>query len=401
MDCSFITQKLQDFRALSPAELASREDFWGEIQALYDVSTDFVNVENGYYGVLPRPLLEAYKGHIDHLNRISTYYARFDAPKDMERLKTRLAPLVGSLPTEIAFSRNATESLNVIISGIDLQAGEEILIASHDYPTGIAAASQRHKRYGTPYRVISEKFYDKSKAEILAIFEEAIQPQTRLLVLTHLIHYTGQILPVREITAIAHAKGVEVMVDSSHAFAQFPFQVSEIGCDYWVGNLHKWLYAPLTGGIIAIRQDKIHRVWGLLGDDMYALDDIRKLERFSALPMPTFLTMFDSVDFLEALGLENKQARLQYLQHYWSKQLRQIPRVQVLTPEAESGAIATFTIEGLPAPKIAQMLWEKARIHCAPFQVGELDAVRITIQLYTRLADLDTLVKTVQEIASK
>jgi selenocysteine lyase/cysteine desulfurase len=280
---------------------------------------------------------------------------------------------------------------------IDLQAGEEILLSQYDYPSGIEACIQRMKRYGVPYRLMTESLHNKTKEEILAYFEEQIQPQTRLVVVTHLIHYTGQILPVREITELAHRKGAEVLVDSAHAFAQIDFNFAEIGCDYWIANLHKWLYAPLTGGAIAIKKDKIHRIWSLLGDNTYPTHDIRKLERFSALPMPIFLTIFDAIVFHQTLGVRYKQARLRYLQQYWTGKVRNMPHITVFTPIKNSGSIASFAVKGFSAQALAEKLWEH-KIFSAAMQVGALEAVRITVQLHTRLSDLDTLVELITQL---
>lgn len=393
-----ITDKLAALRHLSAQELALNEDFWRDVQALYQLSPDFIQLENGYYGVMPAPIHEAYKGHIDALNTVSSLYMRHEQPADMLRLKAKLAALVGCDAEEFAFSRNATESLNVVLNGIDLKGEEEILLSLFDYPSAIDACEQRRQRYGTPYRLMREKLTGKSDAEIVAYFEAQIQPQTRLLLVTHLIHYTGQILPVREITAMAHAKGVEVLVDSSHAFAQLDFSFAEIGCDYWVANLHKWLYAPLTGGAIAIRKEKIHRVWALLGEPNLPASDIRKLERFSALPMPIFLTVFDAIELHNLLGVRNKQARLRHLQLYWTDKVRDLARVTVHTPREHSGALATFSIDGMTAQQITDALWEQ-KIFAAVVQIGDYVAVRITVQLHTRLSDLDALVAAIRQLA--
>jgi selenocysteine lyase/cysteine desulfurase len=384
---------------LAPQELAAREDFWHEIQTLYKLSPEFIQLENGFYGVLPEPLLNAHKAHVDALNAVSSLYMRRDQPQDMRRLKEQLAALAGCTPNEFAFARNATEALNVILSGIDLEPGGEILLSTFDYPSAIDACEQRRRRYGTPYRLMTEPLHGKSNAEILAYVEAQLQPQTRLLVVTHLIHYTGQILPVREITELAHAKGVEVLVDSAHAFAQLDFRFDEMGCDYWIANLHKWLYAPLTGGAIAIRKEKIHRIWPLIGDPNPPVDDIRKLERFSALPMPIFLTLFEAIEFHNLLTVKVKQARLRYLQLYWTDQIRDLPGVTVYTPREQSGALASIAVQGLTAQQLVEQLWARG-IFGAVVQTGDYSAVRLTVQLHTRLSDLDTLVGAIQEIAA-
>jgi selenocysteine lyase/cysteine desulfurase len=396
-----ITQERQKLSHLSPSQLAENEGFWQIIRQAYQPSPDFINLENGYYGALPTATMKAQIQHIEEINALTSFYMRRQQPQDWLDLKNDLAELVDCQPTEIALARNAKEATNVILMGLDLQAGDEIIASEQDYPAVLEAIEQRVRRFGIRAKIVSIPPHPQSDAEIVEIYAQAITPRTKLMVITHLIHWTGQILPVKAICEMAHARGVEVMVDSAHGFAQLDFSLRDFDCDYWVANLHKWLAAPLTGGILAIKQAKIAQVWPLLGDTTYAADDIRKLENFSALPMPIYLTIRDAIQLHRALGVQNKQARLHYLKSYWTKRVKNLDKVRINTPLAEgkSNAIANFGIVGKTGAQIATELWEKFGIFVVGFSTPFLDGVRVTPNLYNSLADLDRLVEAIGEVA--
>ncbi|MCU0446713.1 MAG: aminotransferase class V-fold PLP-dependent enzyme [Microscillaceae bacterium] len=396
-----IKQQHLDYQSLSPSQLAQNEDFWQIIRRAYQPSPDFINLENGFYGALPQATLAAQIQHTQEVNALSSFYMRRQQPQDWTNLKSQLAQLIGCQPTEVALARNATEAANVILMGLDWQSGDEIVAAVQDYPAVLEAIEQRVRRSGIRSRLVSIPLHPQSDAEIVDLYAQAITPQTKLLVITHLIHWTGQILPVRAICEMAQARGVEVLVDSAHGFAQLDFNIRDIGCDYWIANLHKWLAAPLTGGVIAIKPEKIAKIWPLLGDTTYAVDDIRKLEHFSALPMPIYLTIFEAIQLHQAIGGQYKQARLHYLKSYWTSRVKNLPKVQINTPLAEgkSNAIANFSIEGKSAVEVATQLLDQYRIFAAGFETPFLSGVRITPNLYNSLADLDSLVNAIARIA--
>jgi selenocysteine lyase/cysteine desulfurase len=395
--------KLKELSALSTQEIAQHEPFWAEVRRAYQVTDAYINLENGFYGAMPEVTLEAQIRHTREINHSNTFFMRTQKDEALANLKVSLSSLIGCKTTEIAFTRNSTESLNIVISGIGLQKGDEIVTAKQDYPSGLEALDQRTQKEGIKKVVVDLPLLPKSEEEIVQCFEQAITPQTKLLILTHLVHWTGQILPAKKICEMAHKKGVEVMVDSSHALGQVEFQVAEMGCDYWVANLQKWIAAPLTVGLLVVKTEKIHRISPLFGSTKIATDDIRKLESTLAIPMPIFLTIFDALDFHYIFGTALKGARLDYMKNYWASRAKNIPNVQINTPleTGKSAAIANFSIAGKNAKDIATELFEQYKIFSIGFETDFINGVRITPQFYNSLADLDKLVAAIGEMAKK
>ncbi len=393
-----LNEKLKQLNHLNPEEIAKEEGFWQEMRKAYQINPDFVNLENGYYGMMPEVTLEAQIKHTRDLNRLNTFYMRNDKDTELMNLKVILAGMIDCEAENIAFVRNGTEALNLLIAGIELKKGDEILASKQGYPTGLEAIEQRIKKEGIVKKLIDLPLHPQNPEEIVQCFENAITANTKLIVVTHLIHWTGQILPVKEITEMAHKKGVEVMVDSAHAFAHIAFSWKDIDCDYWLTNLHKWLAGPLTAAVVVIKKEKIGKVTPLLASVNLPVDDIRKLENTSATPMPIFMTIFDAIRFHEITGIKIKQARLNYLKNYWINQVVNLPNVQINTPLAASCAIANFSIIGRNSTEVAKELFEKHKIYSVGFELDFINGLRITPHLYTSLEDLDKLVRAIQTL---
>ncbi len=392
---------LANISHLSVEEIAQYEPFWAEVRKAYHVTDEYINLENGYYGVMPEATLEAQIRHTKELNRTNTFFMRTQKDNLFNNLKAILSPLIACNTNEIAFTRNATESLNLVISGINLQKGDEILVTKQDYPTGLEALEQRIQKDGISKKVINLPLLPKNDEEIINCFEAGITPNTKLLLITQIIHWTGQILPVKKICEMAHKKGVEVLVDSSHAFGQIELSMAEMGCDYWLSNLQKWFAAPLTVGLLAIKADKIHKVSPFLASTKIATDDIRKFENTSAIPLPIFLTVFDAIEFHEIFGTKLKSARLNYMKNYWVNQVKDYKNVLINTPleNGKSCAIANFGIVGKKSTDIAKEFFEKYKIFSVGFEMEFINGVRITPQFYNSLEDLDKLAKAIKEIS--
>ncbi len=396
----------QNFSHFSTDELAQNEEFWAFIQQDYDLQSDFINLENGYYGTLPNTLLEIQINHTRNLNKSNTYLMRQEKDNILKKLKQKFQDFLHINWENIAFCRNATDGLNTIISGIKLQKGDEIIASRQDYPTALEAIIQKSQKEGTIYKWIDIPLHPQNDEEIVSVFENAITPNTKLLVVTHLIHWTGQILPVKKIIEIAHKHNVEVLLDSAHTLAHIECDLKDLDCDYWVANLHKWLSAPLTAGIIFIKNEKIKNISPLLASVNKNENDITKLENTSAIPMPVFMTVFEAIDYHNILGTPLKQARLKYLQNYWTKKIKnlqennQCQNVYFNTPLDRACAIANFGIKGMKASEITKILFEKYKIHTAGFDTDFLTGVRVTPQFYNTLADLDKLVEAIKEIGN-
>lgn len=392
---------LSSISSQPPEQVAQDEAFWGELRKGFTVTKDFVHLENGYYILASNEVLEAYIQHIRDINAISSRYMRTRQFDDKLAVRKQLAELVGASYEEVIITRNTTESLDTIISGIDWKAGDEVVMAMQDYGAMVDMFKQQARRYGIVNRIISIPNHPSSDEEIVALYENAITPKTRLLMLCHIINVTGHILPVRKIADMAHAKGVEVMVDGAHAVGHFDFKLPDLHCDYYGSSLHKWLGCPLGAGMLYVKKDKIKQIWPLLGETGYPDDDIRKLNHTGTHPVHTDLALADAIKFHQKIGIARKEARLRYLQTYWTSQVRNHPGIVVNTPAdpARHGAIGNVGVEKLKPADLAKILMERYKIWTVAIDYANVHGVRVTPHLFTTTQDLDALVKALKELA--
>ena len=400
LNCENVWAEVVD---VPPGTLAQNEDFWQKIRSGYPVTKDFIHLENGYYSLVPQPVLDHYIQHIKRVNSVSSYYMRTRQFDDKLTSRKQLADLLGCSHEELIITRNTTESLDTIIAGIDWKSGDEAVMAEQDYGAMLDMFKLQARRYGMVNRLISVPNHPTSDEEIVTLYEKAISPKTRLLMVCHVINITGQILPVKKIVDMAHRHGVEVLVDGAHAFGQLNFKLADLGgCDYYGSSLHKWLGTPLGAGILYVRPDKIQALWPLLGDASFADDDIRKLNHTGTHPVATDLAIQDAIRFHQLIGIERKEARLRYLQRYWTDKIRFHPNLSLNTPEdlSRSGAIANVGVKGKTPADLAKLLFERYKIFTVAIASANVFGVRVTPHLYTTTQELDVFVKALEEIAT-
>jgi selenocysteine lyase/cysteine desulfurase len=389
-------------QAISPEALASDELFWQQIGRQYAVTSDFIQLENGYYALAAQEVLEAYLGHIQRVNRESSYYMRTRQFDDKRVAQTQLAGLLGCEAKDLIITRNTTESLDTVIAGLDWKPGDQALMAAQDYGAMLDMFKLQARRLGIQNQLISLPNHPSSDEEIVALYEKAITPRTRLLMVCHLVNITGQILPIRKITEMAHRHGVLVMVDGAHTFGQLSFTIKDLGgCDFYASSLHKWLGSPLGAGILYVRPDRVASIWPLFGDANFADTDLRKLNHTGTHPVATDLAIQDAIRFHQKIGVARKEARLRYLQRYWTDQVRALPRVVLNTPSdpKRSCAIANVGIEGMDPGKLAEVLMQKYRIFTVAIGHSGVFGVRVTPHLYTTTTELDVFVNALKELS--
>lgn len=386
--------------ATPPAELARREDFWSELRARYVVPTEFIHLEHGYYSMQSQPVLERYLQHIREVNAVSSRYMRTVQYPNKERVQGKLAAIAGCSPRELIITRNTTESLDTVISGFDWKPGDEAVMGVHDYGAMLDQFSLMARRWGITNTRVTVPLDPASDDEVVQVYANAITPRTKLLMVCHMINITGHVLPVRKICDMAHARGVPVMVDGAHAFAQLDFRIPDLDCDFYGASLHKWLGTPLGAGILYVKPSAVETLWPLYGDEGYAATDIRKLNHTGTHPVATDLAIEDAIVFHETIGIQRKEERLRWLQRYWTTKVRGLPRIKVFTPRdpARTGAIANVGIEGMKPGDLATALMEKYRIFTVAINTAGVTGVRVTPQLFTTTQELDALVRALTEL---
>jgi selenocysteine lyase/cysteine desulfurase len=387
--------------ARPPAALAADEEFWEAIRRAYLLTPDYINLENGYFCLQPQVVLEAFIGHVREVNLSASHYMRTRQYDDKLAARKQLAAMAGCSHEELIITRNTTESLDTVIAGIDWKAGDEAVMAMQDYGAMLDMFALQARRYGIVNRVVSLPMNPQSDDEIVRLYAEAITPKTRLLMVCHMVNVTGQILPVAKICGMAHARGVPVMVDGAHAFAHLEVAVPDLHCDYYGASLHKWLGCPLGAGLLYVRRDHIARLWPIYGDTGVPDDDIRKLNHTGTHPVHTDLAIQDAIAFHQSIGIQRKEARLRYLQNYWTSRVRGLPNIILNTPEdpRRSCAIANVGVAGIKPGDLSKTLLEKYRIWTVAIDGAGVHGARITPHLFTSTAELEALVAALKELA--
>lgn len=392
---------LQTVEHKTSVELASDEDFWMQIRKAYKLKPDYINLENGYYCIQPEEILEAYIKHVRDVNLQGAYYMRTVQFENKKLINEKLAEVAGCAADEMIITRNTTESLDMIIGGLNWKAGDEAVMAEQDYGAMLDMFAQVAKRYGMVNKIISIPLDPKTDEEIVSLYEKAITPRTKLVMVCHMINITGQVLPVKKICDMAHKKGVQVMVDGAHAFAHLDFKIPNLNCDYYGASLHKWLSVPLGAGLLYVRKEHISKVWPLLAETEKNEDDISRLNHTGTIPVHTDLAIANSIEFYNKIGAKRKEDRLRYLQNYWVKQARAIPNVILNTPVdvSRSCAIANVGIKGMKPSVMAEKLLTEHKIYTVAIDGKGVQGCRITPNAYTTTQELDEFVNALKKLS--
>ncbi|MDC0162751.1 aminotransferase class V-fold PLP-dependent enzyme [Flavobacteriaceae bacterium] len=380
----------------------SDEELWTTVRSHYTLKDDYINLESGYYSIIPNPVLEHFIKHVKHVNIEGSYYMRNDLNKNKDRVITELAKLVGSTSDQIGITRNATESLDLVISGFQWERGDEAIYAKQDYGTMKEMFEQISSRYGVKTKIVSVPNHPKNDEEIVSIYESQITDKTKLIMICHMINITGQILPVKKICEMAHSYGVEVMVDGAHCVGHFDFSIDEFNCDYYGSSLHKWLATPLGAGLLYVNKNNTHKIWPLLANGNTNKKDIKRLNHIGTHPVHTDLAISNSIDYTNWIGMKKKEKRMRYLQRYWSDKLRTVKNVIVNTPEDlnRSCGIGNVGLSNMSPSQMSNILFEKYKIFTVAIDYANVKGCRISPNIFTTTNELDEFISAVKEMAN-
>ena len=395
--------KLTDFEPISKTlpVIDNEDELWKTVRSHYTLKDEYINLESGYYNIIPNPILEHFINHVKHVNIEGSFYMRNDLNKNKDRVTSELANIVGSSPDQIAITRNATESLDLVISGFPWKKGDEAIYAKQDYGTMKEMFEQISDRYGVVNKIISIPNHPKNDEEIVSLYESQITSKTKLIMVCHMINITGQILPVKKICEMAHSYGVEVMVDGAHCVGHFDFSIDDFNCDYYGSSLHKWLATPLGAGLLYVNKNKTHRIWPLLANGNTNKSDIKRLNHIGTHPVHTDLAISNSIDYLKWIGMERKEKRMRFLQRYWSDKLRNVKNVIVNTPLDidRSCGIGNVGLTNMSPSKMEDLLFQKYKIFTVAIDYANVKGCRISPNIFTTTKELDSFVEAVKELS--
>jgi selenocysteine lyase/cysteine desulfurase len=386
---------LREAEGIPAADLASEEDFWYYIQQSFTVSPSLINLNNGGVSPAPRTVQDAMKRYYDYSNEAPSYYMWRILDQGREPLRKNMAKLAGCDPEEIAINRNSSEGLETVIFGLQLKAGDEVVAAKQDYPNMINAYKQREIRDGIKMVWINLELPSEDEDYLVKQYVNAFTAKTKVVHVTHIINWNGQILPVKKIAQEAHKRGIEVVVDGAHSFAHFNFKIPDLDADYFAASLHKWLYAPIGSGMLYVRKEKIKEIYPLFATDIPLKADIRKFESLGTRPFYIEQAINKALDFHEMIGSERKEKRLHYLKNYWIEKVKNVPGLQLNTSlhPRWGCAIGNIGIDGKKPGELDSFLLDKYKVHTVAISWENINGIRVTPNVYTTTKNLDVLVE--------
>ena len=387
----------------TPYPESNDDEFWKRIRQDYDLKPDYINLENGYYNFVPKPILNKYIAHVKKVNYEASYYMRTEQWKNKAAAAGAIANMVNCSEEQVIITRNTTESLDLIIGGFPWEKGDEAIFALQDYGAMRIHFHQMRDRYGIVCKEVSIPNHPINDDELVALYESQITKRTKLIMVCHMVNITGQIMPIRKICDMAHSYGVEVMVDGAHCVGHIGVDIKELDCDYYGSSLHKWLSTPLGAGMLYVAKQHIPKVWPLLAEHEKDTTKIRRLNHTGTHPVHTDLTIKDALAYLNVIGLKRKESRLRFIQRYWSDQLREVENVVVNTPiEANrSCGIANVGLKNIKPLDLAKTLLDEFQIWTVGIDYANVKGCRITPNVYTTIDELDKFVEAMKTLAKR
>ena len=397
-----IAESLAELNTFTAQDAVFQEDLWATMAQAYTVSPNIMNLNNGGVSPQPKVVQDAVDRYYHLSNEAPSYYMWRILDRGREPVRRKLAELAGVSPEEIAIQRNTTEALATITWGTDLKAGDEIVMTKQDYPNMIHAWKQREMRQGIKINWINLELPIENDETFIKAFVDATTSKTKVWHITHMINWTGQIMPVAKLCTEARKRGLTTIVDAAHTFAHLDFKITDFNCDYLGTSLHKWLCAPFGTGMLYVKQQNIEKTWPIFPIDKPQSGDIHKFEALGTRSFAPEQAIGQAVDFHNAIGSKRKQERLHYLKKYWCEAVSKNPRVKIhvsMNP-AYSCALGTFSIDGMDVVDTANKLMNDYQIHTVGIKWENINAVRVTPHVYTTTKDLDRFIEAVLKIAS-
>ena len=393
---------LEKTENLFNVENISDSDFWKLVRSHYDLHPDFINLESGYYNIIPKPTLEKQIKHIKRVNLEGSFYMRKSRFKDKDTITSELANFVGCNNKNLVITRNTTESLDLIISGFPWKDGDEAIYAYQDYGAMQDMFEQISKRHGVVLKKVSVPNHPKNDKELISLYESQISSKTRLIMISHMVNITGQILPVKKICDMAHSHGVEVLVDGAHCVGHFDFKIDDLNCDYYGSSLHKWLATPLGAGLLYINSKHIPKIWPLIADHEKNQNKIQRLSHTGTHPVSTDLTILDAIEYLNWIGIKKKESRLRFLKTYWQNALKDQSNIVINTPfdSRRSCGIGNVGLKNMKPETLANRLYEEYGIFTVPIDYANVKGCRISPNVFTNENELDSFIYAMKSLAN-
>jgi selenocysteine lyase/cysteine desulfurase len=378
------------------------DTFWRVVKREFPLEEGLIYLNAANVCPASRPVMDRYLEYLRDFHANPSFQNRDKYEPLQERLREKLAALLGASSNEIAITRNTSEANNIVANGVELKSGDEILLTSHNHPSNDASWKVRARRHGLVVRSVSVPVPPSSREQLIAGFDELITPRTKVVAFTHVTNTTGILYPVKAIAELAHRRGAWVHVDGAQSFGALDFSLHDLGCDSYAASAHKWFMGPLEAGVLYVRAEKIPRLWPSVVSAGWA-DDLagaRKFEVFGQRDNPRLVAFEAGVDFINLIGQSAVESRMRDLAARLKRGLLGVPDLRLKTnlePELSAGVVK-FTLAHVPSPKAYGLLYSRHRIGLAMTPEGDSEGLRYCPHIYNTPEEVDQAVAAVKEL---
>jgi selenocysteine lyase/cysteine desulfurase len=382
------------------------EAYWWKVRGQFNITDGLTFMNNGTYGPTPRVVVEAFARYERELAEDPTDNYRNEG---RDAVRARMATFVGATADEIALTRSTSEGMNIFIRGLDWRPGDEVIYCTHEHGGGIQPLQHIEARYGVKLVKIDIPAPPESVDQIVKIYERAMTPQTRLIMVSHMTYVTGLITPIKELADLAHSRKALISVDGAHPLGMLDLNLGATGIDHYAAAGQKWLLAGTGTGVCYVKRTVQDRVWPLMGHaDLKAANDpkstsygARKYELGGQRNVPSFMAMAEAMDFHDAIGKENVEARVRQLSTKLRAGLKGIPGVKMWTSEDPrfAAGLTLFSVRDIPMENVVKGVYGFNRVWIRTMGTGNLNGVRAATHIYNMPEEVDKLLEGVGHVS--
>lgn len=386
---------------LQLSQKATDEGYWELLKSNFVLQEGLRYFNNGSLGTCPEYVVKATEKFRRTLDSFPSKYMWGGWEDRKETVRQKAAEMLGVSKETIALIHNTTEGMNLIASSMELEPGNEVLLSNHEHTSARIPWQYWQEEKGIVLKKVELPLLPTSKEEIVDRFRKAITSQTKVISIVHLTNTNGMILPVKEISEMAHEEGILVAVDGAQSMGMFQINLDELGCDFFTSSSHKWIFSPKGMGIFYAREASQKYLKPLIVCRGYQDTSIRRLENYNTRNLPELLGLGAALDYRNLIGAERIENRIYELKNYFREKLSGDQRFVFKTPKADdlSAGIQTVEVVGQKSSAVKKELADRYNIDCRPMSSHDLNGLRISLAIFTTKADVDYLVKALQDLA--
>ena len=381
---------------------AEPESYWQMVKRQFPLEEKLIYLNAANVCPASRPVMDRHVEYLRDFQANPSFQNRDKYVAMRESLRGKVARMLRVSAEEVAVTRNTSEGSNIIVKGVELKSGDEILITDHNHPSNGDSWKVRARRDGLVVKSLPTPAPARTAGELVSAFEKAITPRTRVIAITHLTSTTGVLYPAREIAALARKRGIYMHLDGAQTFGALDVNLQDIGCDSYSTSAHKWLMGPLEAGILYVRAERVGEVWPSIVTAGWSdqVTDARKLENYGQQDDPRLAGLDAALDFTNLVGIKTIEARVRWLASYFKEQAKAIRGVELKTnleADLSHGVVKLSTGEA-NVKKHYDTLWERNRLSIASTPHGNQHGLRFSAHIYNTKDDVDRAVKALKDV---